>query len=221
MHTLVLEFTYLWSLNGLHWLKVWCYICIWPQLWTGTSAWTCAHICTHTHECKHRSEQLGVFAVRVGLSFSSLSHTMTHALSVFALLPTQTACVSVPWPFKHTLRLAFVKAHTNWEGLASGHTEKTRAKFIEKSSRILEMYLIHFSQCFLHTSDNVFAFQSGSQRYWPHIFSITVTKTNVLWGRSWHGEFTKPVEAHRPHSVTEQFIKMWLTMNSRLPVQNE
>lgn len=182
---------------------------------------TYAHICTHTHECKHRSEQLGVFAVRVGLSFSSLSHTMTHALSVFALLPTQTACVSVPWPFKHTLRLAFVKAHTNWEGLASGHTEKTRAKFIEKSSRILEMYLIHFSQCFLHTSDNVFAFQSGSQRYWPHIFSITVTKTNVLWGRSWHGEFTKPVEAHRPHSVTEQFIKMWLTMNSRLPVQNE
>lgn len=221
MHTLVLEFTYLWSLNGLHWLKVWCYICIWPQLWTGTSAWTCAHICTHTHECKHRSEQLGVFAVRAGLSFSSLSHTMTHALSVFALLPTQTACVSVPWPFKHTLRLAFVKAHTNWEGLASGHTEKTRAKFIEKSSRILEMYLIHFSQCFLHTSDNVLAFQSGSQRYWPHIFSITVTKTNVLWGRSWHGEFTKPVEAHRPHSVTEQFIKMWLTMNSRLPVQNE
>lgn len=70
-------------------------------------------------------------------------------------------------------------------------------------------------------NDNVLAFQSGSQRYWPHTISMAVTKTNVLWGRSWHGEFTKPVEARRPHSVTEQFIKMWLTMNSRLPVQNE
>lgn len=159
--------------------------CSYGQVQVRGHVHTYAHICTHTHKCKHRSEQLGVFAVRAGLSFSSLSHTMTHALSVFALLPTQTACISVPWPFKHTLRLAFVKAHTNWEGLASGHTEKTRAKFIEKSSRILEMYLIHFSQCFLHTSDNVLAFQSGLQRYWPHIFSITDTKTNVLWGRSW------------------------------------
>lgn len=55
--------------------------------------------CTHTH--KPHSEQLGVFAVWAGLSFSSPSHTMTHALSVFALHLAQTALVSVPLPFKH------------------------------------------------------------------------------------------------------------------------
>lgn len=111
----------------------------------------CMDTCTrtHTHTCKPHSEQLGVFAVWVGRSFSSLSHTMTHALSVFALHLTQTACVSVLLPFKHTLRLAFVKTHTNREGLAPGRNGKTRAKFIEKSTRISEMHLIHFAPCFL------------------------------------------------------------------------
>lgn len=48
MHALALEFTYLWKLNREHWLKVWPHICIWPQLWTGTSARTRAHA-AHTH----------------------------------------------------------------------------------------------------------------------------------------------------------------------------
>lgn len=85
----------------------------------------------------------------MGRSLSSLPHTMTHALSVFALHLAQTAFVSVPLPFKHTLRLAFVKTHTNREGLASGRTWKTGAKFIEKSTRISDMHLIHFALCFL------------------------------------------------------------------------
>lgn len=72
---------------------------------------------------------------------------MTHALSVFALHLAQTALVSVPLPFKRTLRLAFVKTHTNPGRL--GRARKTQGpKFIEKSTRISEMHLIHVAMCF-------------------------------------------------------------------------
>lgn len=67
--------------------------------------------CVHwrTHTCALLTKQLGVFATWADHWFSSLPHTMTHALSVFALHLTQTAPVSVSSPFKHEFRFAIVK----------------------------------------------------------------------------------------------------------------
>lgn len=148
MHALALEFTYLRKLNTEHWLKVWTHTCIWPQLWTGTSAWTHAHAHTHSHanltlnswECLQCE-----WVIRFPLC---LTQWPMHCLCLHCTKLKQRVFPS-PLPFKHTLRVAFVKTHTNWEGLASGRTQKTRAKFIEKSSRISEMHLIHLAPCFL------------------------------------------------------------------------
>lgn len=126
MHALALEFTYLWKLNRDHWLRVWRHICMWVQLWTGTSALTRARVCSHTHTHRADSEQLGVFAVWARCSFPP-SSTMARALSVFALRPQlKQRLFPSPLAFRRALRLAFVEdAHGTVKAWPPGCSCKT------------------------------------------------------------------------------------------------
>lgn len=158
MHALALEFTYLRKLNREHWHKVWLHICIWPQLWTGTSARCNVHMQTHLQTWLWTAG-----SVCSPFVLLSISHNDPCAVCVC------TAPSSNSVRFRSTLwGSLLLRTHTKpGEGLASGsRSENKRAKFIEKSARISEMHLIHFAPCFSPPAiDNVLAFQSGSQRY--------------------------------------------------------
>ena len=146
MHALALEFTYLWKLNREHWHKVWLHICIWPQLLTGTSAWTR----THTHMQTSLWTAGSVCSASGSFALLSVSHNDPCTVCV-CTAPSSNSARFRPLRHSSTLRGQLLWSRTQTrEGLASGHTRKTGAKFIEKSTRISEMHLIeHLALCFL------------------------------------------------------------------------
>lgn len=159
MHALALEFTYLWKLNRAHWHKVWLHICIWPQLWTGTSARTRAH--THTlnsWECLQ--------CERVLRSPLRLTQWPMHCLCLHCTKLKQHSFPS-PSPFKHTLRARFCEvAHTNPGRLGLRSHSENRGQVHWEINQNLRNAPDTFGPVFSPPAiDNVLAFQSGSQRY--------------------------------------------------------
>lgn len=163
MHASASEFTYLRKLNREHWLRAWPHICISPQLWTGTSAQghvhrlAGAHARTHTHirmrTCAVNSWV--VFAVRAAPSLSAPSRTMTRALVCVCTAPSSNSARFRPLRHSSALWGLPLWGRTQKPGKRLGcRSQKkknmdTGAKFVEKSTRIWEIHLIHGVLAFL------------------------------------------------------------------------
>lgn len=119
MHASAQEFTYLWKLNREHWLRVWRHICMWPQLWTGTSALARARA-RGAH-----SEQLGVFAVREALVGPSVSHNgPVRCLCLHCTQSSNSVCFR---PLCHSGAL-LLRTHTKLSRLGPGSRLQNRGQ---------------------------------------------------------------------------------------------
>lgn len=151
----------------------------------------------------------------VGHWFPSLPHTMSHALSVFALHLTQTAQVSVPSPFKHDFKFAIVEDSHKPKSLSSGCTYKTQAMFIEKSSRISKIYLIYFLLYFLLRK--LIIFWCSSQGHWDISHAVFNFLNNgghknkhACWEEAWGFHFSSLC------SVEKWFMKLWKNIELKI-----
>lgn len=146
MHALALEFTYLWKLNREHWLKVWPHICIWPQLWTGTSARTRAHA-AHTHMGTWLWTAGSVCSASGSFLLLSVSHNDPCTVCV-CTAPSSNSVHFRPIAIQAHSQAGFCEdAHKPGKAWPQAALGKTGAKFIEKSTRMSEMHLIHFALC--------------------------------------------------------------------------
>lgn len=119
MHASAQEFTYLWKLNRAHWLRVWRHICMWPQLWTGTSA------LARARARGAGSEQLGVFAVREALVGPSVSHNgPMRCLCLHCTQSSNSVCFR---PLCHSGAL-LLRTHTKLSRLGPGSHLQNRGQ---------------------------------------------------------------------------------------------
>lgn len=154
MHALALEFTYLWKLNRDHWLRVWRHICMWLQLWTGTSALTRAHACSHIHTYSSLWTAGSVSSANT-IFVPSVSHNGPCTVCVCTAPRAQTAVVSVPFGIQAHSEARFCWRHTH--KTLKAWPQVALAKQGPSSLRNqAEMHLIHVAQYFI---DNVSAFQ--------------------------------------------------------------